>query len=140
MNIQIVCAGHSLLAHERAWMEEYEKRSQRFAKLEIVRVKEKQSKELTWKEMKSYKIDNSTSILLDPKGELLTTNQFAELFKGNLTFYVGGSNGLPDEAKKAGKLISLTPLTLPHRIALLVLLEQVYRVLTLRAGTPYHHA
>lgn len=53
---------------------------------------------------------------------------------------VGGAFGLaPDVRQRCTARLSLSPMTLPHELALLVLLEQVYRAKTLLAGEPYHH-
>jgi len=56
-----------------------------------------------------------------------------------LTFSIGGAYGLDGNLKRACRdLLSLSPLTLSHRVALLVLLEQLYRGFTILAGHPYH--
>lgn len=56
-----------------------------------------------------------------------------------VAFLVGGAEGHPEAVREeADLLLSLSPLTLQHELALLVLMEQLYRVLTLRAGHPYH--
>ena len=53
---------------------------------------------------------------------------------------VGGADGIPAAlVAKAHLRLSLSALTLPHRIARLVLCEQVYRALTIISGEPYHH-
>ncbi|WP_172958611.1 23S rRNA (pseudouridine(1915)-N(3))-methyltransferase RlmH, partial [Thermus scotoductus] len=51
----------------------------------------------------------------------------------------GGAEGYSEGVREgADLLLSLSPLTLQHELALLVLMEQLYRILTLRAGHPYH--
>ena len=58
----------------------------------------------------------------------------------SLTFVVGGADGIPAAlVAKAQLRLSLSALTLPHRIARLVLSEQIYRALTIIRGEPYHH-
>jgi len=58
---------------------------------------------------------------------------------GQLSFLLGGAGGHGDALKGAAdELWSLSKLTLPHELARLVLLEQMYRTETLRAGHPYH--
>lgn len=55
-------------------------------------------------------------------------------------FIVGGPYGLSDEVlDKAAEVLSLGPGTLPHELARVVLLEQVYRAMSILRGTPYHH-
>lgn len=57
-----------------------------------------------------------------------------------LVFIVGGAYGVDAELKKsASALLSLSPFTLPHELARTVLLEQVYRALTITSGEKYHH-
>jgi 23S rRNA (pseudouridine1915-N3)-methyltransferase len=80
-----------------------------------------------------------TFIALDERGEDLTTRQFAALLAAGTTFVIGGADGLPDEVKKrADRLLRLSSLTLPHALAQVVLLEQIYRAATLLTGHPYH--
>jgi 23S rRNA (pseudouridine1915-N3)-methyltransferase len=58
-----------------------------------------------------------------------------------VAFLVGGADGLPaDLVARADEKIALSRLTLPHRLARLVLLEQLYRALSIVRGEPYHRA
>lgn len=82
-------------------------------------------------------------VALDEKGEALSTSRFArgllERRGEGLTFVVGGPEGLSDEILgNCGRRLALGPMTLPHELARVVLLEQVYRGLSLLAGAPYH--
>lgn len=85
-------------------------------------------------------------ILVDEAGEHLTTAQLAErvsaLERGGvsrITLFVGGPDGHGRALRAAvGGSLALSRLTLPHDLARVVLLEQLYRVETLRAGHPYH--
>ena len=84
---------------------------------------------------------NSRVIALDERGRDLTTAQFAELLKTETTFVIGGPDGLDENTKKAAALVlRLSSLTLPHALAQVVLLEQIYRAATLLTGHPYHRA
>jgi 23S rRNA (pseudouridine1915-N3)-methyltransferase len=153
VNLRIVCAGRTPKPHEARWLEEYLTRAKPFAKIDLVRVRERPSENpertarRTWEEIEEKIPPQSFRVLLDPKGKLLSTAEFSALFdraektgRKGIAFVVGGSYGLPPEAaRSADFLLSLTPLTLPHRLALLILCEQIYRVLSWRAGAPYHH-
>jgi 23S rRNA (pseudouridine1915-N3)-methyltransferase len=56
-----------------------------------------------------------------------------------LSFVIGGAYGLSPQVKKScAELMGLSPLTLPHKLALTVLLEQIYRAFTILKGHPYH--
>jgi 23S rRNA (pseudouridine1915-N3)-methyltransferase len=75
----------------------------------------------------------------------LSSEQFAELLQSareqdrDLAFLIGGAFGLsPSVARKSTMRLSLAPWTLPHEIARLVLVEQIYRAGTIVRGEPYH--
>ncbi len=83
----------------------------------------------------------SRMVALDERGAELTTAQFAMLLDRETTFVVGGPDGL-DAATRASAdlLLRLSALTLPHALAQVVLIEQIYRAATLLGGHPYHRA
>ena len=139
MKIEILCIGNTPRPHEVRWIDDYLERAGKFATVRFHRIKDRDIE---------TKISKQTHrIVLDEKGKLHTTEELKNLFariertgKKSVTFILGGAYGLPKETiASADTLFSLTPLTLPHRLALLVLCEQVYRVLSWRAGAPYHH-
>jgi|SRR5687767_12585621 23S rRNA (pseudouridine1915-N3)-methyltransferase len=78
-------------------------------------------------------------VALDEHGEHLTTVQFAQLLKAETAFVIGGPDGLdPGVKKDAFLVLRLSSLTLPHALAQVVLMEQLYRAATLLIGHPYH--
>ena len=80
-------------------------------------------------------------VALDEHGKDMTTAQFAALLKSETTFVVGGPDGLEESVKiGAALLLRLSALTLPHALAQVVLLEQIYRGATMLTGHPYHRA
>lgn len=84
---------------------------------------------------------NSRIVALDEHGREMTTPQFATLLQTETTFVIGGPDGLEENVKKdAALLLRLSSLTLPHALAQVVLLEQIYRAATLLSGHPYHRA
>ncbi len=87
----------------------------------------------------------SFKIALDERGVLWDSSSFATHFgeildsKREIIFLLGGAYGLDDKVLAAADLkLSLSKLTLNHEIALLVLLEQLYRALSILSGEPYH--
>ena len=85
-------------------------------------------------------------IALDVRGRRLTSEEFAAYIGdhatrgvSNFAFVIGGSLGL-DAAllAKANLCLSLSSMTLPHLLARVVLLEQIYRACTILRGEPYH--
>jgi 23S rRNA (pseudouridine1915-N3)-methyltransferase len=87
-------------------------------------------------------------IALDEKGTSPTSEGFAAFIEGalgrgdkNLNFIIGGADGLSDEIlARADKRIAFGAMTMPHQLARVLLIEQVYRAMTLMSGHPYHRA
>ena len=78
-------------------------------------------------------------VALDERGSDLDTRAFAKLLQQETAFLIGGPDGLDEGVKKgAALLLRLSSLTLPHALAQVVLLEQLYRAATLLTGHPYH--
>lgn len=82
---------------------------------------------------------------LTPQGREFTTEEFAAWLTGResesrpLAFLVGGHLGLdPGTLAGAGERLALSRLTLTHELSRLVLLEQLYRAMTIKSGHPYH--
>jgi 23S rRNA (pseudouridine1915-N3)-methyltransferase len=83
---------------------------------------------------------------LDERGKQLSSEELAQKMsalmnagEAGVTFLIGGADGLPQPiVKKANFHWSLGRLTLPHRLARLILLEQLYRALSIVRGEPYH--
>jgi 23S rRNA (pseudouridine1915-N3)-methyltransferase len=83
---------------------------------------------------------------LDRQGEALPSERLAELIaerrmsRADLAFVVGGPFGLDDAVLgRAHRRVSFGPLTLPHQLARVVLLEQLFRAHKILAGEPYHY-
>jgi 23S rRNA (pseudouridine1915-N3)-methyltransferase len=82
---------------------------------------------------------NARLVALDERGKDCTTRQFSALLKSETAFVIGGADGLPaDLTSEAGLVLRLSSLTLPHALAQVVLLEQIYRAATILTGHPYH--
>jgi 23S rRNA (pseudouridine1915-N3)-methyltransferase len=80
-------------------------------------------------------------VALDERGKDLTTAQFSRLLDNETAFVIGGADGLPEDFRKsASLLLRLSALTLPHALAQIVLVEQIYRAAALITGHPYHRA
>jgi 23S rRNA (pseudouridine1915-N3)-methyltransferase len=81
------------------------------------------------------------NIILHPEGKLVDSFEFYKYFdiNTNLNFFIGGAYGFEGAFVKKGDLaISLSKLTFSHKIAKIVLYEQIYRGLTLLHKHPYH--
>ena len=89
--------------------------------------------------------DRHKLVLLDSHGKQLSSEELAEFLEREqlnalpLLFAIGGSDGFSDEARRiAGFSLSLGKMTLPHELARVVLLEQLYRAFTILKNHPYH--
>ena len=86
---------------------------------------------------------NEIIVTLNEKGHAFTSKQIATKFLNsqhqNITFVIGGPLGLsPSLNNSASWQLSLSPLTFPHEIARLLLIEQLYRAKNITQGGPYH--
>jgi 23S rRNA (pseudouridine1915-N3)-methyltransferase len=88
---------------------------------------------------------DALSVALEVKGEALTSEglsrrleQWGSRGKGVVAFLIGGAEGIPEAtSKRADARLSLSTLTLPHRLARVVLYEQLYRAFSIQRGEPY---
>ena len=123
-----------------AWAEaargEYLRRMPRGYEVELLLLKPKDAGKVREKIPKGTRL-----VALDERGKDLTTEQFAKLLREETAFVIGGPDGLDEKVKKdAALLLRLSSLTLPHALAQVVLLEQIYRAAMLLTGHPYHRA
>jgi 23S rRNA (pseudouridine1915-N3)-methyltransferase len=92
--------------------------------------------------------DPSFTIVLDERGKSLASEDFASLVRRHLdqgtssvAFLIGGPDGHDAELRrKAGLVLSFGPMTWPHRLARVMLAEQIYRAVTILVKHPYHRA
>lgn len=85
-------------------------------------------------------------VALDERGRMRSSAEFAKMLSDHadrdprpIAFVVGGASGLSSEVlARADEALSLSPMTFPHQIARLLLVEQVYRALSIRSGLRYH--
>lgn len=88
---------------------------------------------------------DALTVALEVGGERVTSEELSRRLeqwgsrgKGVVAFLIGGAEGIPkDVSARANVRLSLSSLTLPHRLARVVLLEQLYRALSIQRGEPY---
>ena len=125
----------------RALLDDYAGRIRHYAGIEISELREASAGALRKLEVDSA----ATIILLDAAGKQFTSLEFARWLgdvrdRGTreLVFLCGGAAGFADEFRAAARQkISLSPLTMPHEFARVVLVEQIYRAFAILAGHPY---
>lgn len=144
MNWSILAIGKPKLAFARDGLAEYEPRLRPFApvKLEFLKAGPRESESAALRERSR----GAFRIALDERGEQITSRAFAERIARweldrhkSVAVLVGGAEGHePSLRESADWVWSLSKLTLQHELALVLLLEQIYRAYTIRAGLPYH--
>lgn len=98
------------------------------------------SKEAYTKALESY-ISKGYNVILHPAGKKVDSYEFSKLLDGkiSLKFFIGGAYGFSNEfLKKGDAIISFSSLTMSHKIAKVVLLEQIYRGFSILSNHPYH--
>ena len=88
---------------------------------------------------------NEILVTLNENGHLFTSKQLSQKLldfqNQNITFIIGGATGISHSINSSASWqLSLSPLTYPHEIARLLLIEQLYRAKTITQGGPYHKA
>lgn len=144
MRWRLVVVGKPRLEYARGGAAEYLGRLKGFAPVETEHVKA--SDPAREGERLLALSEGCFRLVLDERGKTFTSRAFAaEVEKINLqpkktcAILIGGSDGHhPSVREKADLLWSLSPMTLQHELALVVVLEQIYRAHTLLAGLPYH--
>ena len=129
---------------------EYTKMISRFSKIEEIKIFNKQivqaqtigEKEAQASYTKVFEPHlKGLNIALDVQGQQLDSFEFSTLFDDdvNINFFIGGAFGFEDVfLSKTQKIISLSRLTYAHKIAKVVLFEQIYRGLCIKSNHPYH--
>ena len=157
MNVRIVCVGKLKERYFEDACAEFQKRLGRFVSLEIAEVADEKAPEsLHPKDEELVREKEGRRIVkcIGPKdfvvamaidGKQMTYEQFAAFLEEKerearpLTFVIGGSLGLsPEVYARADAKLSFSKMTFPHRIARLLLLEQLYRGCKIRAHEAYH--
>lgn len=133
-------------------VDEYVKRLSHTHKVSVVELSESRQSGVKAKEEEGEALLKKLSgrdvlVALDERGKGLSSVDFAKWLGRqqdsgkDVAFVIGGDEGLSDAVReKAGLVLSLSAMTLPHRLARLMLVEQVYRAFSILRGEPYHKA
>lgn len=154
MRITVIAVGR---LKERFWREaadEYLKRLGGYADVQVVEIADRdpgrggEAKALAAEAADILKALPASAhlVTLEIGGKPLTSEGFSARLdalalagSSHVAFVIGGSHGLaPEVLQRAGERLSLGPMTLPHNLARVVLLEQVYRAFRISRGEPYH--
>ena len=142
--IKIICVGKIKEKFYRDAIEEYMKRLSKYHKINIIEVMDSNKKTEATEILK--KLDNKDYIItMEIEGKELSSTELSNLIdkifitNPNITFIIGGSDGLDDEIKKLSNYkLSFSKLTFPHQLFRVILLEQIYRSFKILNNETYH--
>lgn len=145
MRWRILTIGKPALAFARDGAALYANRIARHLPLEVRHLKDAGSVEANGERLRTAS-DGCLRIVLDERGvhpdTMALVGQVERWSQGpreTIAFLVGGADGHSEATRSAADtILALSPLTLQHEVALVVLLEQLYRICTIRRGEPYH--
>lgn len=158
LEVKIVCVGTLKESYFREAAAEYVKRLGAFCRLSIEELSEcRVSKAPSEKEIEAALVDEGRRILMkcpasarvialciegrEQSSQALASELAATAARGTsrVCFVIGGSWGLSPEVKaRADAKLSMSPMTFPHQLARVMLLEQIYRAFCINGGTKYH--
>lgn len=158
MRITVAAVGKLKEKYWREAVAEYSKRLGAYCRLEIKEVagegyaeglpaaEEEKIKQREWQKITRQLRPDTYLVVLDVQGHQVSSEQLsARLDKlaldghSDITFIIGGSLGLPDQAlRQARWRLSFSRLTFPHQLMRVMLLEQIYRAFKISRGEPYH--
>jgi 23S rRNA (pseudouridine1915-N3)-methyltransferase len=142
MDIKILAVGKIKDRSYSQKIEEYAGRIRHDAKLEIIEIRDSDPESEGAKIIDHCGRDHAQVIALDERGRLFTSLEFARKLSGisgKVVFVIGGPDGLSEKARNgAAMLMSLSPLTFTHEMARLLLVEQIYRAISILKNRKYH--
>ena len=158
MKITIVCVGKVKEKYLRDAIAEYEKRLNRYCRLQVIEVADEKTPDgasavvedqIREKEaeriLKNLRPDDPV-VTLEIEGKQMDSVAFAQKIEqmgvegvGHIQFVIGGSLGLHEKVSKvSGWKLSFSKMTFPHQLMRVILLEQIYRGYRIINGEPYH--
>ena len=160
MRLQVMGIGKLKAGPEKTLAQEYQARLEGLGrkagitKLTVSEFAESQSQTAGQRQDEEAKLLNAAlapkafTLVLDERGASLTSAAFSKLLQRHLdqgtqdlAFLIGGPDGHNVATRKnAGQLISFGEMTWPHRLARVMLLEQIYRAVTIMVNHPYHRS
>ena len=153
MEISIITICNKKDNNAEATIEKYISQIEKFYKTNIINISfktKKKQKNLYEKEYrKALSLIKPGSILisLDENGNNYNSINFSQKMQhwieeySQIYFIIGGPDGLSDEIKhKSGSILSLSKLTFPHQLAKVILIEQIYRSISIINNHPYHRS
>lgn len=138
MKLKLVAVGRLKEAAFRALCDDYQARISRYVRFEETEVKDDAA-------LLRLDFTKDWLVALDVRGRAVSSPELARELEGwlasgrrQVTFVIGGAEGIPQALlSRADMRLSLSKLTLPHRLARIVLCEQIYRAFSILKNEPY---
>ena len=154
MRLEVLLLNKTKESYLQQGVADYLHRLQRYGSIELVEIRVKNLSSKSDAEIKAQEsvlldrraTEGSYRIALDSGGEQFSSVEFAALLTElenravkSVSFIIGGPFGLAeDQLRRADQVLSLSHMTFTHDMTRLILLEQIYRAYTIKAGTSYH--
>jgi len=146
MKIKIICVGYLKQKPLNDLIADYKKQIKDITILEIPDEKELQGMKKEGEQILNKISKDEYVIALAIEGKKMTSEAFASVLDKvttfqtpQITFIIGGSFGLSDEVKaRSNMLLSFSDFTFPHQLMRLMLIEQIYRAISILKNHPYH--
>ena len=149
--IKLIVIGQLKEKYLKEAVEEYKKRISKYTNIEIIELKDEglvednKAIELEGEKKKKHISNKDYVITLEIEGKELDSIEFAEKIRNiqieypNISFIIGGSNGLSKEIKELSNYhLSFSKMTFPHQLFRVLLLEQIYRSYKIINNEKYH--
>ena len=152
LRIKLIVVGKTKTSYIQQGVDDFLKRLSRYAQVEMTVVKpvvkhpEGQILTLEGENLLKKVAPDDYVVALDRKGRQFNSEQFSRFFvecmnkgRSHIAFIIGGQLGLAEDVQqKANMVLSLSAMTFTHDMSRLILLEQIYRAMTILHGEPYH--
>jgi 23S rRNA (pseudouridine1915-N3)-methyltransferase len=155
MKLSLLITGKTKFDYLNVGMNEYVSRLKHYLPMDIIVVPDlKNTKNMTPTEQNNKEGEriiklippNTDIILFDERGKQYSSPEFSRFLESKINIrrdicmIVGGAYGFSEELYRLSRdLISLSKMTFSHQMARLIVLEQIYRAMTILRGEPYHH-
>ena len=153
MNLSIISVGNKPNKWELEGIDHYLKQLNNYIKIDFINIKGQQNPKRSTEEVIKLEADliskkipsDSYLITCDMAGDRLSSIEFSKIFENlmnentKVCFVIGGSFGLSEDLKLiSNKVISASNFTFPHRLFRIILVEQIYRAISIINNAPYH--
>lgn len=153
MHLLVISVGNKLSPWENDGINYYLKQIKNDINIDFINIKSQQNPKRSKGEVIKLESElilkkipqNSFVISWDMKGESISSENLSQLFRSSMQknikicFVIGGSFGLGTEIfKSSNKVFSASDFTFPHRLFRIILIEQIYRAISIIKNTPYH--